>query len=43
MGLLILFLIVHDVFGTHGFLAMRRTQAEIGAVNSNLLDRKSVV
>jgi cell division protein FtsB len=37
LGLLILFLIVHDVFGTHGFLAMRHTQAEIGAVNSNLL------
>jgi cell division protein FtsB len=37
MGLLILFLIVHDVFGAHGFLAMRHTQAEIGAVNRNLL------
>jgi cell division protein FtsB len=37
MGLLILFLIVHDVFGTHGFLAMRHTQAEIGAVNRDLL------
>jgi cell division protein FtsB len=27
--LLVLFLLVHDVFGTHGFLAMRRAQKEI--------------
>jgi hypothetical protein len=27
LGLLVLVLIVHDVFGTHGFLAMRRTQS----------------
>jgi cell division protein FtsB len=36
LGLLILVLVVHDVFGTHGFLAMRRTQAEISNVNANL-------
>ncbi len=29
LGLLVLVMIVHDVFGTHGFLAMRRTQNEI--------------
>src|SRR5713101_1818492 len=29
LGLLVLFLVVHDIFGTHGFLAMRRTQLEI--------------
>jgi cell division protein FtsB len=34
--LLILVLVVHDIFGTHGFLAMRRTQAEINAVRANL-------
>ena len=37
LGLLILVLVVHDIFGTHGFLAMRRTQAEINAVNANLM------
>lgn len=36
LGLLILVLVVHDIFGTHGFLAMRRTQAEIDSVNANL-------
>ena len=36
LGLLILFLAVHDIFGTHGFLAMRRTQAEINTVKANL-------
>jgi cell division protein FtsB len=36
LGLLIVVLAVHDVFGTHGFLAMRRTQAEINAVKANL-------
>jgi cell division protein FtsL len=29
-------LMVHDVFGTHGFLAMRRKQQEIQKVNSQL-------
>ena len=37
LGLLILVLVVHDVFGTHGFLAMRRTQAEINNVNVTCL------
>ena len=36
LGLLIFVLLVHDVFGTHGFLAMRRTQAEISTVKANL-------
>ena len=36
LGLLILVLVVHDVFGTHGFLAMRRIQAEISNINANL-------
>jgi cell division protein FtsB len=36
LGLLILVLVVHDIFGTHGFLAMRRTQAEITTVKANL-------
>jgi cell division protein FtsB len=36
LGLLILALVVHDVFGTHGFLAMRRTQMEINTVKANL-------
>ena len=29
MGLLLLALLVHDVFGEHGFLAMRRAQKEV--------------
>jgi len=37
LGLLILVLVVHDIFGTHGFLAMRRTQAEITTVKANLV------
>jgi cell division protein FtsL len=36
LGLLVLVMIVHDVFGTHGFLAMRRTQNEIKKVKANL-------
>jgi cell division protein FtsL len=36
LGLLVLVMIVHDVFGTHGFLAMRRTQDEIRRVKANL-------
>lgn len=36
LGLLVLVMIVHDVFGTHGFLAMRRTQGEIKKVQANL-------
>jgi cell division protein FtsL len=36
LGLLVLVMIVHDVFGTHGFLAMRRTQDEIRKVKADL-------
>ena len=36
LGLLVLVMMVHDVFGTHGFLAMRRTQNEIRKVKANL-------
>jgi cell division protein FtsL len=36
LGLLLVLLFVHDIFGTHGFLAMRRTQQEIKKVNAEL-------
>jgi cell division protein FtsL len=36
LGLLVLVMIVHDVFGTHGFLVMRRTQNEIRRVKADL-------
>jgi cell division protein FtsB len=36
LGLLLLLLAVHDIFGTHGYLAMRRRQNEIKKVNSDL-------
>lgn len=36
LGLLVLILLVHNVFGAHGFLAMHRTQAEIEKVKQNL-------
>ena len=36
LGLLLLALVVHDIFGTHGYLAMRRTQQEIQRVKSDL-------
>jgi cell division protein FtsB len=36
LGLLVLVMVVHDVFGTHGFLAMRRTQSEIVKVKADL-------
>src|SRR6266446_5478207 len=36
LGLLVLVLVVHDVFGTHGYLAMRRTQNEINKVETGL-------
>jgi cell division protein FtsB len=29
LGLAILAMVIHDVFGPHGFIAMRRTQSEI--------------
>jgi len=36
LGLFLLGLLVHDVFGAHGFLAMRRTQAEIERVQKGI-------
>jgi cell division protein FtsB len=36
LALLVLVMMVHDVFGTHGFLAMRRTENEIKKVQANL-------
>jgi cell division protein FtsB len=36
LGLLVLVLVVHDIFGTHGYLAMRRTQQEIKRVTKDL-------
>lgn len=36
MGILVLLLVVHDIFGTHGYLAMRRTQNEIRKVRADL-------
>jgi len=40
LGLFVLALMVHDVFGPHGFIAMRRTQNEIDKVKKDL-DRLS--
>ena len=36
LGLFVLALVVHDVFGTHGFIAMRRTQNEIERVKKDI-------
>jgi cell division protein FtsB len=36
LALLVLVLVVHDIFGTHGFLAMRHAQNEIQKVKSDL-------
>jgi cell division protein FtsL len=36
LGLLVLVLVVHDIFGTHGYLAMRRKQAEIKKVQADI-------
>jgi cell division protein FtsL len=36
LGIAVVVLIVHDIFGTHGFLVMRRTQSEIQKVQSDL-------
>jgi len=36
LGLLVVVLLVHNVFGAHGFLAMRRTQGEIEKVKKEL-------
>ena len=44
LGLLLLALLVHDIFGTHGYLAMRRTQQEIKKVQADIdhLNRENV-
>ncbi len=36
LGLLVLVLVVHDIFGAHGYLAMRRTQEQIKKVTADL-------
>ena len=44
LGLLLLALVVHDIFGAHGYLAMRRTQQEINKVKANIdqLNRENI-
>jgi len=36
LGLLLLALVVHDIFGTHGYLAMRHTQREIDKAKAGI-------
>jgi cell division protein FtsB len=36
LGLFLLALVVHDIFGTHGFIAMRRTQHDIQRVRKDI-------
>jgi cell division protein FtsB len=36
LGLAILALTIHDIFGPHGFLAMRRTQLEINQFSAEM-------
>jgi cell division protein FtsB len=36
LGLALLALLVHDVFGAHGFVAMRRTQKEIEQIRAQI-------
>lgn len=36
LGLLVAVMVVHDLFGTHGFLAMRRTRNEIDKVKADI-------
>jgi len=36
LGLLVVVLVVHDIFGMHGYLAMRRTENEIKKVLAGL-------
>ncbi len=36
LGLALLALLVHDVFGDHGLLAMRRTQKEVGKLREEI-------
>jgi len=44
LGLLLLALLVHDIFGTHGYLVMRRTEQGINKVKTDLdhLDKENV-
>ena len=36
LGLALLALLVHDIFGAHGFVAMRRTQKEIEQIREEI-------
>jgi cell division protein FtsL len=36
LGLFVVVLFVHDIFGAHGFLSMRRTQDDIKRVNAEI-------
>jgi cell division protein FtsB len=36
LGLALLALLVHDIFGAHGFVAMRRTQREIEQIREQI-------
>jgi cell division protein FtsB len=36
LGLALLALLVHDIFGAHGFVAMRRTQKEIEQIREQI-------
>ena len=36
LAVVVVVLLVHDVFGTHGFLAMRRTEREIKKVEADI-------
>ena len=36
LGLFVLALVVHDIFGAHGFIAMRRKEGEIERVRKDL-------
>lgn len=36
LALVVVVLLVHDIFGTHGFMSMRRTQSEIERVKKDL-------
>ncbi len=46
LGLALFALLVHDVFGPHGFIAMRRTQKEIDQIREQIVkinsDNKSL-
>jgi cell division protein FtsB len=36
LGLALFALLVHDIFGAHGFIAMRRTQREIAQIRAQI-------